>query len=276
MRWSIERSSVKKMTLEEAVAESAARLVSGGYSQKLHRAVYAFLLTSDEGELDFDEFSEACHIDEVAIRSLLVGLEGAGLVTINRSSDLMVLVLTSCSDQSIMSHVRDDRVNLLTRQTSQYTARSKAVDDRRAARPSQLQSAKTKTPARITAHTVYVRWKEAQSRVFPSALQIPWTKAQLGMAKKLIERLGEEKTLEYVDLVFDGWNDMVARHGFRGYPTMQWCLGFLDSIGQELLTGTKIGKDKTQSMNPRTRALEKGEFNERASSREKDIGWEDD
>jgi hypothetical protein len=187
--------------------------------------------------------------------------------------------LTSDAGSSIMIEGRSERTSMLSDQRDRFLARSRLVDERRAKasalKGSSGPKAKRSTERAITAHTVHARWKEAQLRVFPDMINIPWTKTQLAMAKKLIERLGGETALRYVDLVFDGWTDIVKRNNFRGYPTMQWCLGFLDSIGQELLTGTKIGKDKIQSMNPRTRALEKGEFNERTSSREKDIGWDD-
>lgn len=237
-----------------------------GVSHEAFR-LYVWLLKHESDSVDFLKIDGVVPNPSMKIAEL----EALGLVMLNRSGiDSEITIVgpqTEVVDRSGME-------NVFTIAQAKHHEAAAQVRERRAARVfTREKPQKIERERKVTAHTLYGRWKDAWARAFPKVAMLPWKLSHMSMAKKLIERLGEERSLEYIDKVFDNWTSVVQRHGFRGYPTLEWCLKFLDSYGLELLSGQKIGKN-VATRNAREVALNKGEFDASADG-EKDVGWDD-
>jgi hypothetical protein len=275
MQWKVRRPEERIVPTHETLRDS--NVLDGAFR------TYVWLLTEQEnGSIDFEGHAVARGIGLSKLRDQVEQLERAGLVVLNRVDSVMEVQLTNpvalyqSRPPTVFNDTRDELLASLSQSSAE---RSKAVDERRAAKPfrkgmDREDEERPRKDPKFSSHTLYGHWKDAWSRSFPTVEIVKWDIQSMSIAKNLIARIGPDRATKLVELTIENWTSITRRHNFRGYPTIGWCLKFLDSIGQELLSGQKIGTDRV-SNDSRTRALNKGEYDERGATGEKDVGWGD-
>lgn len=201
----------------------------------------------------------------------LVELERKGLLVVNETAGVVEVRIQGTGD----ARDRDSIETVLVGAREKHRKDAETIRERRATSPNRLPTGrKFEKRVGITCDTVRRRWSDSWEAAFPGVKRITWGKRELAMANQLIERLGPEDAVRYVEMVIAGWaKEVVTRYPVRGYPSLEWVVKNAGTVGLELLSGTKVGRDASGA--DARRALRKGEFDEHAASREEDVGWGD-
>jgi hypothetical protein len=153
--------------------------------------------------------------------------------------------------------------------------KSQAALEQQSARRAAKQVERTRAPKEVlfTAQSFRKVFQDTFRKTWPEVPVPAWTLKQLAIAKRFIQLLGIDDAQRAIALTFENWPKIVDRYKVRGYPSVEWMMGFRQTALLELLSGKPIGGSKSAAGVARQISLKGSEHDEQRSAETPDVGW---
>lgn len=217
--------------------------------------LFCWLMSHDDGEdVDVEEYTK---MHGRAGRTHVRELEEAGLVKMEEDKVQTYDPNAERERKAAAFNIGRDRYQ------KHVEARRSRVAEARRDRTDETNETQQK-PKPFTAATFRKVWAAKWADRWPDIRMPMWGRKELGIAKQLIARLGEEDAKKLLEVLFEEWEATARRYRLKGYPSIEWCMAFRNTAVLELVSGKQVGGS------PQKR---KGEYDEGSSREEDDVGW---